>query len=74
MMDIVWDKKRKRAVWIYNEHDLALAVRVGREVIVVPMSDRLQDVRNEFRDQAAERASEAQPAMPELHLVSPESA
>jgi len=72
-MDIVWDRKRKKAVWVYNEHDLAAAVRIGRDVIVIAMSKRLQEVRNEFQRQAQDRAGEAEGA-PTLRVVEPESA
>jgi hypothetical protein len=73
MMDVVWDRKRKGARWIYNERELAVAVRVAREIIVTPMSKRLREVRDDFHRQAQERA--AQPSeQPLLRVIRGQSA
>ena len=72
MMDIVWDTKGKRATWVYSNHELAPAVRLGREVIVIVMSERLRMVRDEFRRQAEDRASEG--AAPTLRVIHGETA
>jgi ribosomal 50S subunit-associated protein YjgA (DUF615 family) len=67
LVDIIWDKTRKVASWASTEREIALAVRHGREVRVVPMRDRLEEVRDEFRRQARQRLGDSEG--PRLRVV-----